>query len=52
MGEVVHIVQRALLHAGTMIGHINFRGTFRFGIAKYAEVLLQVPTRTAIKGVA
>ena len=33
-------------------GHINFRGTFRFGVAKYAELLLQRPTRTTIKGVA
>lgn len=33
-------------------GHINIRGTFRFGIAKYAEVLLQGPARTDIKGVA
>jgi TnpA family transposase len=33
-------------------GHINFRGTFRFGVAKYAEVLLQRPARSAVKGVA
>lgn len=32
--------------------HINFRGTFRFSVAKYAEVLLQRPARTAVKGVA
>jgi TnpA family transposase len=33
-------------------GHINFRGTFRFGVAKYAEVLLKRPARSAVKGVA
>lgn len=33
-------------------GHINFRGTFRFGIAKYAEALLQQSAKLAIRGVA
>lgn len=33
-------------------GHINFRGTFRFGVAKYAEALLQRPARAIVRGAA
>lgn len=33
-------------------GHINFRGTFRFAVAKYGEMLLQRPAGAAVKGVA
>lgn len=33
-------------------GHINFRGTFRFGVAKYAEMLLQRPARAIVRGAA
>ncbi|CAN7761790.1 Tn3 family transposase [Variovorax sp. LjRoot84] len=30
-------------------GHINFRGTFRFGIEKYAQVLLRQSSATGEK---